>query len=179
MTNALMFGQLCPWCARKVQAIATSLDGRRTDPCCHPLIDLGDLELHRIPLPYPDYPRYPALSLNLRGNRWDANRDVQAVRADVSRLAHHIRPGRYVVVHLAWAPRRPGTRDVENLTPLLKAICDGLARGPRRPTAKNPGAAIGLDLVPDDTSDYMDKLMPVILPKGDPPGMWLTVAVAR
>lgn len=167
MITALAY-DLCVWCARPL-----------TESCGHLLPALGDMELHRIELPYPDYPRYPALSLNARTNRWVTNADVQAVRADVSRLARPIRPGKHLLVHLAWTPRRPATRDAENLCGLLKACCDGLARGSRRPTLRNPGAAIGLDLVPDDDPVHMTKLMPVILPPGDPPGMWLTVGVIR
>ena len=165
--TTLAFG-LCPWCARRLE-----------DNCGHPLPVQGDLELHRIALPYPDYPRYPALSLNGRSNRWTVNADVQAVRADVARLCRSIRPGRHVIVHLAWSPRTRGDRDDENLCGLLKACCDGLARGPRRPTVRNPGVAIGLDLVPNDTRQYMTKLMPVVLPYGEEPGMWLTVGIVR
>jgi crossover junction endodeoxyribonuclease RusA len=168
MTTALAF-DLCPWCATPLIQ----------SECRHPLPALGELEHHRIELPYPEYPRYPALSLNLRGNRWATNKDTQAVRADVARLARYIEPGKHLIVHLAWRPPKPGiSRDEDNMVPLLKACCDGLARGPRRPTVRNPGVAIGLDLVPNDSRAYMTKLMPVILPDG-PQGMWLTVLVAR
>ena len=166
LTTALALG-LCPWCARWL-----------TDDCGHQMPILGPIERHRIELPYPDYPRYPALHANLRGNRWDTNRDVQAVRGDVSRLARYIRPGKRVIVHLAWKPRTKAGQDEDGLWPLFKAICDGLARGARRPTLRNPGMAIGLDLVPGDTPEYMTRMAPVILPDG-PPGMWLTVGVIR
>lgn len=166
MTTALALG-LCPWCARWL-----------TDDCGHRLPELGPMERHVIELPYPDYPNQPALSLNSRGSRWATNTAVQQVRGDVSYLARGIKPGRHVFVHLAWRPKKPGRQDQDNLSYMLKAICDGLARGPRRPTLKNKGMAIGLDLVPDDSVDYMSKVMPVILPDG-PPGMWLTIGVFR
>lgn len=181
MTTPPMLG-LCSWCARRVEDTGQLVvDGARTTavPCGHPLPIMGDLELHRFELPYPDYPRYPSLSLNGRASRWAVNKDVQAVRADVAHLARGIQPGRHLVVHLAWSPRRRAGQDDENLVGLLKACCDGLARGPRRPTLRNKGVAIGLDLVPDDTRTYVTKLMPVVLPAGEEPGMWLTVGVIR
>ncbi|MGH9059007.1 MAG: hypothetical protein ACRDZY_05760, partial [Acidimicrobiales bacterium] len=109
------------------------------------------------------------------------NSDVQAVRHDVYWLAREAKclPGRHVTVHLAWSPRRRNGADVDNLVLLYKACCDGLARGARRPTVRNPGVAVGLDLVPDDRPAHMSKLMPVILPAGEPPGMWLTVVIHR
>jgi crossover junction endodeoxyribonuclease RusA len=166
MTTALALG-LCPWCARWL-----------TDNCGHQMPVLGPLERHRIELPYPDYPTFPALSLNSRGSRWSTNAAVQQVRGDVSYLARGIKPGRHVFAHLAWRPKKPGRQDDDNLALLMKACCDAIARGPRRPTLRNKGMAIGLDLVPDDTVQYMTKALPVILPDG-PPGMWLTVGVVR
>lgn len=167
----LLLGFLCPLCAQDPEQCGHQL----------PDTDWADVAIHRIELPYPDYPRYPALNLNLRGNRWDTNADVQAVRADVMRLAQHAgcRPGEHLTVHLCWSPRRRNGNDADNLTSLYKACCDALARGPRRPTVKRPHPNIGLDLVPDDRPENMTKLMPVVLPKGDPPGMWLTVLVHR
>jgi hypothetical protein len=171
---------LCLWCARPIHGTLEPTTGTRCAvPCGHPLPALGEMELHRIDLPYPDYPTYPALSLNARGNRWATNRDVQAVRADVSRLARPIRPGKHLLVHLAWSPQKHAGKDQDNLGLLYKVICDALARGPRRPTLRNPGVAIGLDLVPDDTPKFVTKLAPVILPPGEPPGMVLTVGVIR
>lgn len=166
MTMALAF-DLCPWCARPLSAA-----------CGHQLPSLGKLEHHRIELPYPDYPRAPALSLNSRGSRWVTNTAVQQVRGDVTYLAREIKPGKHVIAHIGWRPRKPGRQDSDNLSMMLKACCDGLARGPRRPTVRNKGMAIGLDLVPDDSPAHMTKLAPVILPDG-PPGMWLTVLVTR
>ena len=182
MTTALAFG-LCPWCAGVITDTWTTADERIALPCRHPLpprIDPRDLDVHRLALPYPLFPESPCLSLNQRSNRMAINRDTQMVRADVANLARaaRIQPGRHVIVHLSWRPRVPGRQDTDNLGLLLKVCCDGLARGPRRPTLRNPGAAIGLDLVPDDRPQYMSKLPPVILPDG-PPGMWLTVAVIR
>lgn len=166
MTTALALG-LCPWCARWL-----------TDDCGHRMPDLGPMERHRIELPYPDYPAFPALSLNSRGSRWSTNAAVQQVRGDVSYLARGIKPGRHVFAHLSWRPKKPAGKDQDNLGLLYKAACDGLARGRRRATLANKGRAIGLDLVPDDSPTYFSKVMPVILPDG-PQGMWLTILVAR
>jgi hypothetical protein len=172
--------ELCLWCASFVQEVADQgQKGRFARPCGHPLPDLGTVERHQFLLPYPIFPKYPALSPNLRGNRWASNAHVQAVRADVSRICRPIRPGcKHLTVHLAWRPPRLNNQDDDNLLLLFKAVCDGLARGSRRPTLRNPGANIGLDLVPGDTRRHMTKLMPVVLPSG-PPGMWLTVLATR
>lgn len=176
MMSGLLLGTLCPWCA---QPASMTMEGRCV-PCNHIVFTNGaPTTVHRIELPFLTYPDYPKLHANLRGNRWEQNRDVQAVRHAVATLARHAqcRPGRHVTVHLAWSPKVQAGQDADNLWPLFKACCDGLARGPRRPTADNKGRAIGLDLVPDDSPMHMTKLCPVILPKGDPPGMWLTVII--
>lgn len=171
---------LCSWCANLIVYVETGSGGRVARPCGHSLPDLGAVEHHRFALPYPEFPRYPALSPNLRGNRWVTNTQVQAVRADVSRIVRgRIRPPcKHLTVHLAWRPKRLNNQDDDNLMLLFKACCDALARGPRRPTLANPGANIGLDLVPNDTRRYVSRLMPAVLPEG-PPGMWLTVIVTR
>jgi hypothetical protein len=171
----------CPWCALIIQEVVDQgPKGRFARPCGHPLADFGAIaEHHRFLLPYPVFPKYPALSPNLRGNRWATNAHVQAVRADVSRICRPIRPGcKHLTVHLAWRPPRLNSQDDDNLLLLYKAVCDALARGARRPTLQNRGANIGLDLVPGDTRRHMTKLMPVVLPSG-PPGMWLTVLATR
>lgn len=173
----LLLGFLCPLCARPRDP------GTQLLVCGHHLPGTvgAEVSIHRIELPYPVYPKYPALNANLRGTRWDTNADVQAVRADVMRLARHAgcTPGEHLTVHLAWSPARRNGHDADNLAPMMKACCDALARGSRRLTLKNPGVNIGLDLVPDDRPEHMSKIMPVILPKGDPPGMWLTVIIHR
>lgn len=184
MTTAFLAG-LCPWCAQRITSITEHpASGDVAQPCGHtlpPPVSPDSLDIHRLTLPYPHYPQYPNLSLNARTSLWARNSHVQAVRYDVKTLAQHagIKPGQHVIVHLAWSPKRRAGQDEDNLSLLFKACCDALARGKRRPTVRNPGAAIGLDLVPSDEPRYMTKLMPVILPKGEPPGMWLTVAVLR
>jgi len=50
-------------------------------------------------------------------------------------------------VQLVWMVLDSRRRDVDNVVPTLKAMCDGL---------------VDAGIVPDDTPDYMQKLMPVI-----------------
>jgi crossover junction endodeoxyribonuclease RusA len=171
---------LCTWCGVPINGVLElGGDDRAAEPCGHALPALGALEYWRFPLPYPLYPEYPALQANLRGDRWSTNRDVQAVRGDVSRICRGIKPGaKHLTVHLCWRPRRYNGQDDDNLWPLMKACCDALARGGRRPTLKNRGMSIGLDLVPGDTRRHMTKMPPSVLETG-PAGMWLTVAVTR
>jgi hypothetical protein len=171
---------MCSWCGQLVTDVMDWESGDRTAlPCGHELPALGTMEIHRFPLPYPEYPLYPALQANLRGTRWETNRDVQAVRGDVSRIARVIKPGaKHLTVHLCWRPARYNGQDDDNLWPLLKACVDAMARGSRRATYRNPNMNIGLDLVPGDTRKHVTRLPPAVLRTG-PPGMWLTVAVTR
>lgn len=94
---------------------------------------------------------------------------IQAVA--VLAMAQQIPHGKHIAVTLTWAPGDRRRRDADNLWPLLKVCCDGLARGPRRDLP-------GLRLVPDDTPEFMTKHAPVIAP---PPadGLWLDIEVTR
>lgn len=131
----------------------------------------GDVATYRLVLPY----RWPpaALTGNYRGHWSGRHRASQRLRAEIvwlAHLAHMPRSGaRHVTVGLVWAPcgQRRGPRDADNLWPLLKAACDGLARGPHKNWT-------GLDLVPDDTPEHMTKLDPQIMPPPDR-GLWLDV----
>ncbi|MCK8670983.1 hypothetical protein M1M07_07610 [Rhodococcus sp. HM1] len=72
----------------------------------------------------------------------------------------------HVTVGLHYRPERNRRMDEDNLTPILKAACDGL---------------VDAGLVADDTPDLMAKLMPVIHPaeKGRPGSLWLTVTIGE
>lgn len=56
--------------------------------------------------------------------------------------------GTRVSVGLVWVVPDKRRRDAENPVPTLKALCDGL---------------VDAGLVPDDTPEFMEKLMPVIV----------------
>lgn len=135
----------------------------------HPLITGARFRLH---LPYESPPA--ALVGNSRAHWRRRSADTKQVRGDVLRLAqaadlHQLaRPVEHVTVGLTWAPGDRRRRDADNLWPLLKVCCDALARGRKD--------WVGLDLVPDDTPTYMDKLAPRIEP---PPahGMWLDITL--
>lgn len=107
-----------------------------------------------------------------RAHPMAAARDIRRICTLVATLgkAAGIPECDHLVVSLEWAPGTRHKRDEDNLWPLLKACCDGLARGPRKDW-------IGLALVPDDTRQYMTKLAPRILTPDDTSdrGMWLTV----
>ena len=126
----------------------------------------------RIPLPYTAPPA--ALVANARPHWSHRHRDTRQVRQDVTMLGkaaglHRLaKPVAHVTVVLVWAPGDRRRRDPINLAPLVKACCDGLARGRKD--------LIGLDLVPDDTPEWMDQRTAVIAP---PPakGMWLDLSI--
>jgi crossover junction endodeoxyribonuclease RusA len=138
---------------------------------------VNDLRV-RLTLPYGRPPA--ALTANARPH-WSARAsDTRQVRSDVTRLAQAAGLHRYpvgaiehITVELVWAPGDRRRRDAPNLRPLCKAAVDALARGGRKDL-------IGLDLVPDDTAEFVTELTPRIEP---PPakGMWLdlTIRLAR
>lgn len=74
----------------------------------------------------------------------------------------------HLTVGLHYRPGDNRLRDADNLVPTLKVACDALARGKRRDW-------VGLELVPDDTPQYMTKLMPVIHPGPGVRRLWLEV----
>lgn len=126
---------------------------------------------HRILLPY-DRPPKGLTANGGHGNRYGTASDTKRVRADVTRLATDagLTPCAHLAVTLMWAPGDRRKRDADNLWRLLKVCCDALAKGPRREW-------VGLELVPDDTAQYMTKHAPRILTPDDTDqvGMWLTV----
>lgn len=88
-------------------------------------------------------------------------RSVNLVLDVVATLAKQARipEAEHLTVELVWVPdRRDRRRDSDNLWPLLKVCCDALARGP---SGRGRGA-IGLDLVDDDTPEWMTKMPPRI-----------------
>lgn len=128
----------------------------------------------RLDLPYETPPK--ALWGNTRSHWRGRSADTRRVRNDVLTLAtaaglHQLdAPVAHVTVSLTWAPGDRRRRDEDNLWPLFKACCDALARGPRRDW-------IGLEVVPDDTRQYMAKEKPQILPPPTPKGMWLDITL--
>jgi crossover junction endodeoxyribonuclease RusA len=120
---------------------------------------------YRIPLPWGK----PPLTANQRLYWAQRCRLTYEIRRTVAWLAKgaQIPTVEHLTVQLIWAPGDRRKRDEDNLWPTLKACCDALARG--RPDLT------GLDLVPDDTSKYMTKLSPRILPPPEPAGMWLEI----
>lgn len=131
----------------------------------------------KLALPY-DRPPKPLWG-NARNAHWgERAKWSRIIRSDVMFLARQakIPQSTHLDVLLSWAPGDLRKRDSDNLWPLLKACCDGLARGKR--TLK-PGAAnfVGLDLVPDDTPQWMTKHAPLIMAPNECPvkGMWLDI----
>lgn len=108
-------------------------------------------------LPYPKPPE--GLSANWRGHWRPKARSTAEVRDLVVFLARSARitPMQRMEVELVWVVTDRRKRDgAENLTPLLKAVIDGLAAD------KGTSA----HLTPDDNPDYVTRLMPRI--KYDP-----------
>ena len=116
---------------------------------------------------------YQAPPTTLRGNysgHWSGrSRATKQLRYEVSLLARQAKlvgPYAHLAVTLVWAPGDRRRRDADNLYPMLKVCCDALSRGRRD--------WIGLQLVPDDTPQWMDKT-PVIAPPPAPKGMRLEI----
>lgn len=109
----------------------------------------------------------PLLSLNDRPHPLRRAECVKTMRetAHILAKANNLpRDKTHVIVTLFWRPPDNRRRDAENPIPVLKALCDGL---------------VDYGLVPDDTPDFMTKLMPVIVPrkKGDKARMWLEIVI--
>lgn len=117
------------------------------------------------------WPR-PPLSDNHRMHWRQRAKVIREVRETVAWLAWSagMKPGSHLTVTLIWAPGDRRKRDARNYHATLKACVDALARGPRRDW-------VGLQLVADDTADYVDERTPVILPPPTERGMWLDVEV--
>lgn len=109
----------------------------------------------------------PLLSLNDRPHPLRRAEYVKTMRetAHILAKANNLpRDKTHVIVTLFWLPPDNRRRDAENPIPVLKALCDGL---------------VDYGLVPDDTPDFMTKLMPIIVPrkKGDKARMWLEIVI--
>jgi crossover junction endodeoxyribonuclease RusA len=114
----------------------------------------------------------PPLTANQRLHFLHVRRRTRDIREAVATIARgkKIPSAQHLTVQLHYAPGDNRRRDSDNLYPTFKAACDALARGPRKDW-------VGLELVPDDTPEYMTKLAPVIHPgKGDR-RLWLTIEV--
>lgn len=93
-----------------------------------------------------NYPR-PPLTANQRLH-WRKKADLtRQLRETVAWLARPIPFLHRIDVTLTWVVNDRRRRDVDNVVPTLKAICDGL---------------VDVDIVPDDTPQFMTKHMPVI-----------------
>lgn len=112
------------------------------------------------------------LQANARGNHWGGkakatNEVIQAVAWAAA--AQKIPQCNHLIVQLHWAPGDNRRADSDNLYPLMKACCDGLARGRKD--------LPGLHLVPDDSDEYMTKERPKIV-RSHPGGLWLNVVAS-
>ena len=125
----------------------------------------------QLDLPYGRPPK--SLWGNARDSHWSGRSNAaRQLRSDVVFLARRaqIPVSTHLDVLLTWAPGDNRRRDADNLWPFLKSCCDGLSRGKRADW-------VGLDLVPDDTPQWMTKHAPVILNRDQCPatGMWLDI----
>lgn len=103
----------------------------------------------RLPLARP-------LSLNSRQHHMARARSTAALRSDTRFLVRALRigPREHLTVGLIWTPKDRRRRDADNVVATLKVCCDAL---------------VDEGLAPDDTPQWMTKLMPVIAePDGDP-----------
>lgn len=98
----------------------------------------------------------PPLSLNYRMHRMQAANLTKEIRGLMHAKARHLPEMARCRVELVWYVNTRTRRDDENPVPTLKALCDGL---------------VDAEVVPDDTAEYMQKLMPRIVyrPKKEGP----------
>ncbi|MFJ5984271.1 hypothetical protein [Lentzea sp. NPDC092896] len=125
---------------------------------------------HRLDLPW----ERPPLRSNDRRHYREQAKVVAAVRSATVVLARAAKlpAGNHLTVQLHYAPGRRTRMDSHNLHPTVKACVDALARGKRRDW-------VGLELVPDDTDEYVTILTPQIHYPPEPgPRCWLTVEVS-
>lgn len=97
-------------------------------------------------LPFP-YEKAP-LSANGRMHHMQEARIVKKVRAAAAEAAARLPALGKCRVTLTWFVNINRRRDVDNLYPTLKALCDGL---------------VDAGVVADDTPEFMEKLAPVIV----------------
>lgn len=117
--------------------------------------------------------RQPGLSANhSRKNVYRNNASVQAVREAVTYLLRSLinrraMPDRFdkIRVDLTWYVSDRRKRDEDNLSPLLKAVCDAI--GSDRGT--------GVRLVADDDPAHMQKRPHIIHRPGAPAGFTVTI----
>lgn len=116
--------------------------------------------LYTIPLTFTK----PPLNMNQRMHWAQKAKITKAIRheAMVRCRAARIRKSKHITVQLHYQPRDNRRRDADNIAPTLKALCDGV---------------VDAGVVPDDTPDYMTKIMPTIHPaiKGQDGKMWLEI----
>lgn len=113
---------------------------------------------------------WDTLHLNARPHWRDRHRatiEVQEAVVLLGRAArlHRVRAG-FCTVTLVWSPGDRRRADAVNLTPLLKAAADAVARG----TAARPG----LGVVPDDDDSHMIQTVRIDRPP-HPAGLWLEI----
>jgi len=117
--------------------------------------------------------RRPPLSANQQLNRYRRAGIVRDIRTEVAWRGRAVRIPRasHMTVQFVYAPGHNGRMDSPNWAPTVKALVDGLARGPRKDL-------IGLDIVPDDTDEYVTIRPTLILRPPEPgPRCWLLVTV--
>lgn len=106
----------------------------------------------------------PPLSLNDRGHWAKKAAAVAAVRKEAAYRARATVPRNlgHITTRLHYLPPDNRRRDEDNLVATAKACWDGL---------------VDAGIVPDDTSEYMTKIMPRIHhhEKGEKPRMWLEI----
>lgn len=107
----------------------------------------------------------PPLNLNDHHTRYLEARIAKEIRTEAGWQVRAKRIGAHphIRVELRYQPQRRGRRDEDNLGATLKHLCDGI---------------VDAGVVPDDTADYMTKVMPAIVApaRGQRHGrMWLII----
>lgn len=95
---------------------------------------------------FPEWER-PPLTANQRLHWRKRAALTKQVRGATLDLTHQFPAMQRIQVQLIWWVNDKRRRDVDNLVPTFKAMCDGL---------------VDAGMVPDDTPEFMDKLMPRI-----------------
>lgn len=99
--------------------------------------------IHEFEFPWPK----PPLSLNYRMHHMQAAKLTKEIRGLMHARARKLPQMERCRVELVWYVNTKTRRDDENPVPTLKALCDGL---------------VDAEVVPDDTAEFMVKLMPRI-----------------